>query len=112
MTLGGQSSGGTAIFALMSSPASNGLFAGAIALSGSINISMSLPQAYAQNAPIVTALGCAGGATPAERVTCMRALNADQLTAAIPASWNTPVSAPAQQNTRAAVALRPSYQRV
>jgi hypothetical protein len=38
VTLAGQSSGGTSIFALLSSPASKGLFAGAISMSGWVPI--------------------------------------------------------------------------
>lgn len=58
VTLLGQSSGGTNIFSLLSSPASRGLFHAAISLSGSPNITMGLPQAYDQNKKIVEALGC------------------------------------------------------
>lgn len=94
VTVAGQSSGGTSIFALLCSPASRGLFHGAIALSGSINVSMSLAAGHAQNAPVVEAAGCArsqgGGATAAERLACLRALPASALVAAIPNAWNTP----------------------
>lgn len=91
VTVGGQSSGGTSIFALFASPGSSGLFAGAISMSGSPNISMGMPQAYAQNAPIVSGLGCAPpGSTPQQQLDCMRGLPATTLGAAVPASWDTP----------------------
>ena len=90
VTVAGQSSGGTSIFALLGSPASVGLFEAAIALSGSINTSMSLAQGHAQNAPIVAATGCGAGATATERLACLRALQAADLVAAVPESWNTP----------------------
>lgn len=93
VTLGGQSSGGTSIFALMASPASRGLFRAAIALSGSPNISIALEQAHAQNAGWADAVGCgsaAGYTTPAAVVKCMRGVPAETLVGAIPASWNTP----------------------
>jgi carboxylesterase type B len=57
----GQSSGGTSVLAHLAAPDSRGLFHGGISLSGSPNITMGLPQAEAQNAPIVGALGCAKG---------------------------------------------------
>jgi len=89
VTLNGQSSGGTSIFALLASPLSLGLFQGAIALSGSINVSMSLPQAHAQNAPLVPALGCTN-ATVTARLACLRNKSATDLAWAMPNSWNTP----------------------
>ena len=49
VTIIGQSSGGTSIYALMSSPQSVGLFHGAISLSASPNMTMDLQAAYAQN---------------------------------------------------------------
>jgi len=91
VTLGGQSSGGTSIFALLASPASRGLFAAAISLSGSINVSLSLAQAHVQNAPIVAAAGCTlANATAAQRVACLRGKSVAELAAVVPASWNTP----------------------
>ena len=54
VTLIGQSSGGTSIFALLSSPASQGLFHGAISLSGSPNMTIDLQAAYAQNEALVS----------------------------------------------------------
>ena len=106
VTVAGQSSGGTSIFALLASPASDGLFAGAWSMSGSPNISVSLqvggaarrpPEgiphpwystapttvrvqaAYVQNANMTAAAGCAPpGSTPAEQIACMRQLAADK----------------------------------
>jgi len=64
VTVAGQSSGGTSILALYCSPRSRGLFDGAVSLSGSINITMGLQQAYAQNEAVLLALNCSAGALP------------------------------------------------
>lgn len=91
VTVAGQSSGGTSIFALLSSPASAGLFSGALSMSGSPNISIGLPAAYAQNAGVANATGCAPpGSSPAQRIACLRALPARRLALAMPSSWTTP----------------------
>jgi para-nitrobenzyl esterase len=58
VTLAGQSSGGTSINALLSSPRSKGLFFAAIAWSGSPNLSMNLKDAVKQNQAVVDGLGC------------------------------------------------------
>lgn len=89
VTLAGQSSGGTSIFALLSSPASVGLFSGAIALSGSPNMSMTLQVAHVQNAGVPVALGCSN-ADPATEVACMRQASVSALLQAMPGVWNTP----------------------
>ena len=91
VTVAGQSSGGTSIFALMSSPASAGLFSGAISMSGSPNISIGLLEAYAQNAGVANASGCAlPGGSPAQRIACLRAAPAKRLARDMPPSWTTP----------------------
>ena len=90
VTIAGQSSGGTSIFGLYSSPASKGLFTGAIALSGSINTSMSLLQGQVQNAGVPASLGCANEGSPEATVACMRALPASKVVAAMPPCWDTP----------------------
>jgi hypothetical protein len=89
VTLAGQSSGGTSIFALMSSPASKGLFSGAIALSGSPNMSMPMSVAEAQNAPIIQQLQCTSGTIP-QQLACLRAKSILDLSLVIPNAWNTP----------------------
>jgi carboxylesterase type B len=53
VTLIGQSSGGTSIYALLSSPHSVGLFHAAISLSASPNMTMDLQAAYQQNSELV-----------------------------------------------------------
>lgn len=74
VTVAGQSSGGTSIFALFSSPLSVGLFDGAISMSGSINISMGTAQAFAQNDNFAKLLGC-----PAAAAECLRSASVQQL---------------------------------
>jgi carboxylesterase type B len=100
VTLAGQSSGGTAIFALLSSPASAGLFSGAIALSGSPNITQDLPSKLAQDAAFVVAVGC-GGLQPGMEMACLRGANLSTLVAKQLTSWFTP-------GIFATEALRPS----
>lgn len=90
VTVAGQSSGGTSIFGLYSMPASKRMFAGAIALSGSINTSMSLEQGQVQNAAVPSALGCGNEPSAQATVDCMRALSPATIVAAMPTCWNTP----------------------
>jgi len=54
----GQSSGGTSVLALLASPASRGLFASAVSLSGSPNMTMTADVADRNNQPVFAALGC------------------------------------------------------
>lgn len=86
----GQSSGGTLIFSIMASPAAEGLFAGAISLSGSPNITQNAADKQAQDASLVEAMGCGTGSTAAQRLACMRALPANKVAAVMPGSWGTP----------------------
>lgn len=93
VTIMGQSSGGTSVFALMSSPLSRGLFSSAISLSGSPNITMDLPAAHRQNQPVVAATGCQDAnqsVAPEAVVACMRLIPPEELIKAIPQSWSTP----------------------
>jgi len=90
VTLFGQSSGGTSIFALLASPASRGLFTAAIALSGSPSLDATPAAVYAQNAPVVAAAGCAPGAAPPAVLACLRAANASALARALLPGWSTP----------------------
>ena len=89
VTIAGQSSGGTSIFALLSSMNSRGLFSGAIALSGSPNITISLPDAIIQNQNIPVQLNCASSNSTLE-MECMRSKTISELVAAIPNCYNTP----------------------
>jgi len=90
VTLFGQSSGGTLILALMASPAAEGLFQAAYSMSGSPNITMDAGTKWAQDAPIVDAVGCGAAPTPAGRLACLRALPATTLARAMPKAWDTP----------------------
>ncbi len=89
VTLLGQSSGGTSIFALLSAPSARGLFSAAIAMSGSPNLTLNMHDAEQQNAPIVQQSGCSTAGNSSAVVACMRALPAANVTALMPASWNT-----------------------
>jgi len=90
VTIMGQSSGGTSVLALLSSPLSRGLFAAGVSLSGSTNISMTPEQAFDQNDAITTAAGCSTTGGADEVAACMRALSVAQLVTLIPDSWGTP----------------------
>lgn len=91
VTISGQSSGGTSVFALMSSPLSKGLFHRAISMSGSPNITLSLSVAEKQNEKIIVASGCKKVSTNySEVLNCMRSMDVKSLVALIPTSWNTP----------------------
>lgn len=105
VTIMGQSSGGTSVFALLSMPASKGLYHGAISLSGSPNITMSLEQSMGQNEPIIFRTTCksesnttyplASLSTSASSqamgvVNCMKNLSSQFLVKLIPEAWSTP----------------------
>lgn len=90
VTIAGQSSGGTSVFALLSSPRSQGLFSGAISLSGSPNITMTLAAGMKQNAAIVEQAGCLR-ASSNETIACLRALPASAIVPALyPSAWDMP----------------------
>lgn len=76
--------------ALMSSPASKGLFGAAISLSGSPNITMTLDVAEQQNADVIKLVGCEFQPTEAAKLECLRNTPAYILLAAIPPSMFTP----------------------
>ena len=86
VNLVGQSSGGTAVFALAASPLTSGLFSSGLALSGSPNISMTRTVKFLQDEPIPSSLGCSEGAM---QLACLRALPALSLLNARPGSWST-----------------------
>eukprot|EP01040_Poterioochromonas_malhamensis_P007603 gene7603-8209_t len=89
--IGGFSSGGTSVFGLLSSPSAKGLFAAAMSYSGSTNVTMDLPTAQIQNAPIVNATGCELPDSTYEEINaCMREMSSDELVDLIPDSWYTP----------------------
>ena len=78
----GQSSGATSVFALLASPASRGLFASAVALSGSPNMSMTAKVEEKNNRPVVAALGCSSKPTVPERYRCLMNKTTEELLAA------------------------------
>ena len=85
VTVIGQSSGGTNIMALLASPASRGLFSGAVSLSASPNITMDLTAAETQDRQFLNNTGCAG---VADVVACLYALTAEQVALKAPDAWN------------------------
>ncbi|MGY1940736.1 carboxylesterase/lipase family protein [Nocardia gipuzkoensis] len=80
ITLFGESAGGMSVCTQLASPTARGLYAKAIIESGSCARSPLAPaskdQAYQRSADYATSLGCAEAAT---RLTCLRALPADQM---------------------------------
>jgi carboxylesterase type B len=91
VTIAGQSSGGTSVFALISSPHTKGLYQRAISLSGSPNITMSMSNAEIQNEDIIIKSGCSNEFNSSnEVVKCLRKLSVEFLISLIPESWNTP----------------------
>ena len=95
VTLIGQSSGGTSIFALLSSPGSSGLFHGAISLSGSPNITIDLQAAYVQNTPLVSQ-HCPHATNDSELLDCLYTMPAKDLAFVIPWSFNAAPELPLQ----------------
>ena len=89
VTIAGQSSGGTSVFALLSvaKERAQGLFSGAISMSGSPNITMSLHSAEQQNAGF--SAGCDGMGS-AETLQCMRDWSVAKVLTQAPAAWSTP----------------------
>jgi carboxylesterase type B len=88
VTVLGQSSGGTAVLALLASPASRGLFSRAISLSGSHNVTMGLDRAEVAGAEVVQQLGCAPTDGRFDKgLACLLAKNTSELAAAVPPRW-------------------------
>jgi carboxylesterase type B len=92
VTLLGQSSGGTNIFSLVSSPASSGLFSAAISLSGSPNITMDLQQAEHQNRKQFLEITPCANAT--NIIQCLNNLTYEQITTYTSACYTTPGQLP------------------
>ena len=89
VTLLGQSSGGTSIFALLAAPESKGLFSGAIGLSGSPNFTMTLPAAeYQGQTQFVANTRCASAVGEQEKLQCLRELPWREVLDATPSTWN------------------------
>ena len=80
MTVFGQSSGGTAIFALLASELCQGLFHKAWLLSASPVLNKTAPAAYQDNLVFLENTKCSD-------VDCLRSLSAKEVTTAVP--WNT-----------------------
>ena len=87
VTITGQSSGATSVFALTISPVTKGLFSSAIAWSGSPNMTMDAATKRRQDAAVVSVLGCDGLGNAYATMRCLRAVNASTVVAAMPASW-------------------------
>jgi len=90
VTIAGQSSGGTSVFALMASPKSNGLFHRAFSMSGSTNLTISMKQAEEQNDNIIKISGCDKGHDTTATLECLRSLPVATLVSLIPVEWGTP----------------------
>ena len=92
VTVFGQSSGGTSIFSLLSSPATKGLLHAAISLSGSPNVSMDLPSAEAENArDFLPRTPCKDSA---DVLTCLRGIPAPDIVNMTAENWAGPGSFP------------------
>ena len=100
VTVLGQGSGATSIFAMLASPMATGLFRAAIALSGSPNTTMGAPAKLAQDAGVPATLGCgdagpqshqssSSAASPSVVADCLR-LNVSVATLLLrtPNAWN------------------------
>ena len=87
----GQSSGGTSVFALLGSKRSAGLFQAGISLSGSPNITMDRATKLQQDAAVAAVIGCPFSAqNNAAQLACLRNLSADFIQLSMPNSWNLP----------------------
>lgn len=83
-----QSSGGTSILALLSSPASKGLFSAAISLSASPNLTIGLHEAHAQFAAVVRQrTPCGVGPLP-RQAACLRNLSSMQVAQLLPTAFD------------------------
>lgn len=91
VTVGGQSSGGSLVFALLASPLSRGLVHGAISLSGSPRLNSTTAEAAAYwHRQVVHRTRCAS--MPAAALAhCLLSLNATELLASQPADWHSDV---------------------
>ncbi len=92
VTIAGQSSGGTSVFALIAAAKNktNGLFQAGISMSGSLNITMTLRAAEVQNANF--SFGCHG--TSSDVVRCMQDWTAaevvQRISSGVNGSWSMP----------------------
>lgn len=77
VTLAGHSSGATSVFALLASPAADGLYHRAWLSSGSVSLNKTLAEASAANLAFLNNTGC-------QDVDCLYQLTAEQLMRAIP----------------------------
>ncbi|CAL9701234.1 unnamed protein product [Knipowitschia caucasica] len=77
VTIMGQSSGGTSVWALMSSPRAKGLFRAAVDMSGSYVLRATLQEAERDNLLFLNRTGCSSA-------TCLRRLTVQQVLQAIP----------------------------
>ena len=103
VTVAGQSSGGSLVFALLASPAARGLLHGAISLSGSPRLNSTTAEASGywhrqvvartRCAPLVEATATAApqAPPPGGLAGCLLSLNASELLAATPPNWHADV---------------------
>jgi carboxylesterase type B len=94
VTVFGQSSGGTIALALLQSGRAAGLFAAAISLSGSPNITMSLSSASAQNLALIQSVRGSNGAPLCTDLACLRAMPARTLTTTYDPLYNVDTNFP------------------
>ncbi|KAK7242701.1 carboxylic ester hydrolase [Aureococcus anophagefferens] len=89
ITVYGQSSGGSLVFALLASPLARGLFRRAISMSGSPRLNSTLEEAYGYwHREPVLATRCAALIDGPELRDCLYSLDASELVAAQPDDWD------------------------
>lgn len=89
VTIFGQSAGGEAVFAHLTSPASRGLFAKVISQSAPVTLRFpSKEAAYEKYEPVAARTGCPRSAGPAPQVACLRQARASTVLAAADESWD------------------------
>lgn len=89
VTIFGQSAGGEAGFAHLTSPASQGLFSKVITQSGPVTLRFPTKDAaYEKYAPVAARAGCPSGGDPAAQVACLRKAKANKVLSAADETWD------------------------